>query len=401
MNVVVVGGGLAAANAVAELRSAGSTGDIVLVAGEQHLPYERPPLSKGLLLGSAEPDSVFVHPQEWYDEQGIEVRTGTVVTGIDLDRSHVLVGDDELPYDRLLLATGATPRHLPAADAAAEEGATVLHLRTLDDALALKERLQGRIAIIGAGWIGLEVASAARQAGAEVTVLEAAPLPLQRVLGDELATVFADLHREHGVDLRLGVSVAGVEHVDGEVVVHVEGSDPVVADLLVVAVGVTPDDSLAAGAGLTVDNGIHVDARLRAIDPHVYAAGDVANHDHPVLGTRVRVEHWDTAIQQGRHAARVMLGHDEPYTRLPYFFTDQYDLGMEYVGHVGRDGYDDLVVRGDLAGRNGSVLWLRGDRVLAGMHLNDWDAIGPLRAVVGGEATAAVRDPSVPLADLG
>ncbi|MCR1781063.1 FAD-dependent oxidoreductase [Nocardioides carbamazepini] len=400
MNVVVVGGGLAAANAVAELRSQGHTGDIVVAAEEPHAPYERPPLSKGILLGSAEPDAAFVHPRDWYDEQQVDLRIGTVATGIDLDRRRVRLGAEELAYDRLLLATGATPRRLPMADAS---GAPVRYLRTLDDALVLRDGLTegARVAIIGAGWIGLEVASAARQRGAEVTVLEAAPLPLRRVLGDELATVFADLHREHGVDLRLGVRVAGVEHDHGKAVVHVEDGRPVVADLLLVAVGVTPADALAAQSGLAVDNGILVDARLRTPDPHVFAAGDVAHHDHPALGTRVRVEHWDTAIHQGRHAARVMLGADEPYTRLPYFFTDQYDLGMEYVGHVdAAAGYDALVVRGDLAARHASVLWLRGDRVIAGMHLNDWDAIDPLRAVVGGPATDAVRDPSVPLADL-
>ncbi|GAA3659823.1 FAD-dependent oxidoreductase [Nocardioides ginsengisoli] len=383
---------------MSELREQGHTGDIVVVGEEQYLPYERPPLSKGLLLGSAEPDAVFAHDRAWYDEHEVDVRVGTVVTGIDLDRGRVQLGGSDLPYDRLLLATGATPRHLATADAS---GAPVLHLRTLDDALLLKDRLQGRIAIIGAGWIGLEVASAARQAGAEVTVLESAPLPLQRVLGEELATVFADLHREHGVDLRLGVTVRGVEHAGGKAVVHVEGSADVIADLLLVAVGVTPNDGLASQAGLAVDNGVRVNALLRASDPHVFAAGDVANHDHPVLGTRIRVEHWDTAIQQGKHAARVMLGADEAYTRLPYFFTDQYDLGMEYVGHVDARGYDELVVRGDLGERNASVLWLREGRVLAGMHLNDWDAIDSLRRVVGGEADDAVRDPSVPLADLG
>ncbi|GAA4084383.1 NAD(P)/FAD-dependent oxidoreductase [Nocardioides kongjuensis] len=399
MNVVVIGGGLAAASAAAELREQGHTGDIVVVGGEPHPPYERPPLSKGLLLGSSQPQEASVHPPEWYDEHQVDLRTGTVATGLDLDRRRVRLESGELPYDRLLLATGATPRHLPMADASR---APVVHLRTLDDALALRERLTegARIAIIGAGWIGLEVASAARQRGASVTVLESAPLPLQRVLGDEVATVFADLHREHGVDLRLGAQVVGIEDEHGEAVVHVEGSGPVVADLLLVAVGVSPTDELAARAGLAVDNGVLVDAWLRTPDPHVLAAGDVANHDHPTLGTHVRVEHWDTAIHHGRHAARVMLGSDEPYTRLPYFFTDQYDLGMEYVGHVAGGAGHDLVVRGDLAGRQASVLWLQEDRVVAGMHLNDWDAIGPLRAVVGRQVTDAVRDPAVPLADL-
>ncbi|KAB2812914.1 NAD(P)/FAD-dependent oxidoreductase [Pimelobacter simplex] len=398
MNVTVIGAGLAAAHVVTELRAQGYDGDVVLVGDEPHAPYERPPLSKGLLLGSAEPDSVFVHPRAWYDEHGVDLRVGTPATALDLDRRRVRLGATEVAYDQLVLAPGAAPRRLAMADTS---GAPVHYLRTLDDALRLRERLTGHVAIIGAGWIGLEVASAARQAGAEVTVLESAPLPLQRVLGDELATVFADLHRAHGVDLRLGAEVTGIEHDGDRAVVRTAGAEPLVADLLLVAVGVTPNAGLAASAGLATDNGVLVDARLRTDDPRVLAIGDVANHDHPVLGTRIRVEHWDTAIQHGKHAARVLLGSDEPYTRLPYFFTDQYDLGMEYVGHVGRDGYDELVVRGDLAARSASVLWLRGDRVLAGLHLNDWDAIDPLRAVVGGTATDAVRDPSVPLAELG
>ncbi|UUW91206.1 NAD(P)/FAD-dependent oxidoreductase [Pimelobacter simplex] len=397
MNVTVIGAGLAAAHVVTELRAQGYEGDLVVVGEEPHAPYERPPLSKGLLLGSAEPDSVFVHPRDWYDEHGVDLRVGTTATAIDRERRRVRLGGSELAYDRLVLATGATPRRLAMADAS---GAPVHYLRTLDDALRLRDRLSGRVAVIGAGWIGLEVASAARQAGAEVTVIESAALPLQRVLGDELATVFADLHREHGVDLRLGAEVTAIEHDGGRAVVHVAGAEPVVADLLLVAIGVTPGDGLAASAGLATDHGVLVDARLRTDDPDVLAIGDVALHDHPVLGTRIRVEHWDTAIQHGKHAARVLLGDDAPYTRLPYFFTDQYDLGMEYVGHVDAPGYDELVVRGDLAARQASVLWLRGDRVLAGLHLNDWDAIDPLRAVVGGPASAAVRDPSVPLADL-
>jgi NADPH-dependent 2,4-dienoyl-CoA reductase/sulfur reductase-like enzyme len=182
--------------------------------------------------------------------------------------------------------------------------------------------------------------------------------------------------------------------------VRLSDGHEVTPDLVVIGIGAGPDERLAAEAGLTTDNGVLVNARLRAEDPHVFAAGDVANHDHPTLG-RIRVEHWDNAIQQGKHAARVMLGDDAPYDRQPYFFTDQYDLGMEYVGHVGRDGYDEVVVRGDLGGsRVFSALWIRGGRVVAGMHANDWDAIEHVRAVVGTEATDRVRDPSVPLADL-
>jgi len=366
VHIVVVGAGLAGANAVEELRSQGYADDITLVGAESHLPYERPPLSKGLLLGSAEPDSVFAHDAAWYDENEIEMLLGTSVEAIDLDRSRVALADRDLAYDRLLLATGATPRHLPVADGS---GVPVAYLRTLDDSLALKERLTGRIVIVGAGWIGLEVAAAAREAGAEVTVVEQAGQPLEAVLGPELGEVFADLHREHGVDLRLGTSV------DEETLAG--------SDLVVVGIGATPADDLASAAGLNCSDGVLVDARLRASDPHVYAAGDVARQDHPLLGL-LRVEHWDAAIYQGRAAARAMLGDDTAYDRMPYFFTDQYDLGMEYVGHVGAAGYDEVVVRGDRDARQLVAYWVRGGKVVAGMHLNDWDAIDEIRSVVGG-----------------
>ena len=393
MNIVVVGAGLTGAKAVEELREQGYDGDITLVGAEHHTPYERPPLSKGLLLGTDAPDKPFVHEAHWYADNGVELLLGEPATGIDREARAVSVGDREVRYDELLIATGAQPRRLPMLD---DSGLPVSYLRTLEDSLALKEKLGGTVLVVGAGWIGLEVASAARQAGGDVTVVEMAELPLERVLGRELGASFAELHREHGVDLRLGTSVDSVEGAT----VRLGDGHTVSPDLVVVGVGVGPDDRLAADAGLATDNGVLVDGRLRTEDPHVFAAGDVANHDHPQLG-RLRVEHWDNAIRQGKHAARAMLGDEAPYDRLPYFFTDQYDLGMEYVGHVGPDGYDEVVVRGDLGGsRVFTALWLKDDRVVAGMHANDWDAIDPLRGIVGSPATDKVRDPSVPLADL-
>ena len=393
MNIVIVGASLAGANAAEELRNQGYTGEVTLVGAEPHPPYERPPLSKGLLLGDAEPDSALVHPAQWYADHDVELLTGSPATELDLDAGHVLVGERRLPYDRLLLATGAQPRRLPLAD---RSGADVTYLRTLDDSLALKDRLAEHLLIIGAGWIGLEVASAARAAGGTVTVVEAAALPLANVLGPELAPLFADLHREHGVDLRLDTTVDAIEHDGSQTSVRLSDGAELSPGLILVGIGAEPDDRLAVGAGLATDHGVLVDAGLRTADPHVYAAGDVANHDHPLHG-RLRVEHWDTAIHQGRHAARSMLGDDEPYTRQPYFFTDQYDLGMEYVGHVGPDGYDEVVVRGDLADRVVTALWLRDDRVVAGMHVNDWDAIDLIRACIGQAATEALRDPAVAL----
>jgi 3-phenylpropionate/trans-cinnamate dioxygenase ferredoxin reductase subunit len=396
MNIVVVGAGLAGAKAVEELRTQGYTGDITLIGAESHPPYERPPLSKGLLLGTADPDSVFVHSTQWYADQQIELVTGARVTDIDLDRGHVDVGGRQWSYDRLLLATGATPRRLPLAD---QSGADVVYLRTLDDALDLNARLGEHLLIVGAGWIGLEAAAAARQANGTVTIVEPAAMPLARVLGPEVAPVFADLHRDHGVDLRLSTSVATIEHTPNGTTARLSDGHEVRLDLVLVGIGAEPAIKLGANAGLVIDRGIVVDAYLRASDPHVYAAGDVATHDHPTLG-RIRVEHWDTAIHQGQHAARSMLGHDAPYARQPYFFTDQYDLGMEYVGHVGPAGYDEVVIRGNPADRVFTALWIKGSRVVAGMHVNDWDAIDTLRNLVGNEADRLAHDPDVALLDI-
>ncbi|MGH3445126.1 MAG: NAD(P)/FAD-dependent oxidoreductase [Nocardioidaceae bacterium] len=401
---VVVGAGLAAAHAITGLREAGFDGRIVLYGDERHLPYERPPLSKGYLLGDDELDSAFVHPPGWYDEHDVDLRLGTPVTALDTAQHKVHAGDDVEDYDRLLLATGSAPRRLAMAD---DSGAPVAYLRTIEDSQRLKSAFtEGhRVAIVGGGWIGLEVASAARHAGADVTVLEALDQPLLRVLGPKVATVFADLHREHGVDLRTGVRVEAIEASDERAVVTLAGSGTLEADLVVVGIGVSPNVGLAEAAGLAVENGILVDAHLRTSDPDVFAAGDVANAEHPTLGYRLRVEHWDTAIEHGKHVARTMLGEDASYDRMPYFFTDQYDLGMEYVGSLGpdgTDGVDEVVIRGDTSGeRVFTAFWVREGRVLAGMHANDWDAGDALRALAGRNVDVdRLRDASVPLADL-
>jgi NADPH-dependent 2,4-dienoyl-CoA reductase/sulfur reductase-like enzyme len=398
---VVVGAGLAAGKAVEALREAGFEGPVVMFGEEHHLPYERPPLSKGYLLGTDELESVFVHDPDWYDDNDVDLRLGTAVTSLDLEARVVHTRDGQQAYDRLLLATGASPRHLAMAD---DSGAPVAYLRTIEDSQRLKEAFgeAGSVAVIGGGWIGLETAAAAREAGCSVTVLESLDLPLLRVLGPEVAAVFAELHREHGVDLRTGVEVTGVEKDGRRGVVRLAGGDSVTADLLVVGIGVGPNVALAEAAGLAVDNGVLVDEQLRTSDPHVFAAGDVANAQHPVLGRRIRVEHWDTAIGQGETVAHAMLGHEPTYDRLPYFFTDQYDLGMEYVGNVGPDGYDEVVLRGDTAGRTFTAFWLQDGRVVAGMHVNDWDASDQVRALVGREITASrLRDEGVSLEELG
>jgi 3-phenylpropionate/trans-cinnamate dioxygenase ferredoxin reductase component len=380
--IVVVGGGLAAGTLVTQLRERGHDGPIVLLAAETHAPYERPPLSKDLLLGKGEPADAEVHERAWYAEHDIDLRTSTAATTIDRDGSRVQAGGEWIEYDTLVLATGARPRHLAMAD---DSGVPVVYLRTLDDSLALREHLTegNRIGIIGGGWIGLEVASAARQHGAEVTVLESLDLPLVRVLGPEVAQVFADLHREHGVDLRTGVQVTAVTpNGDGATIALGDGS-ALDVDVLVVGVGVEPVTDLAEAAGLAVDNGIRTDSHLRTADEHIYAIGDVANIDHPVLGHPLRVEHWDTAIQHGKALAATLTGTATEAAALPYFFTDQYDLGMEYVGNPGPEGYDRVVLTGDVPGRVFRAWWLRGDLVVAGMHVNDWDATDEIRRVVG------------------
>ena len=399
--IVVVGGGLAAGKAVETLRDEGFEGRLVLVSEERHRPYERPPLSKGFLMGKQELEKAFVHPSAWYDEHDVELRLGTRVTALDPDRHVVTAAGEGVAYDRLLLATGASPRRLALAD---DSGAPVTYLRTIDDSRHLRDQLLPgrRVVVIGGGWIGLEVTAAAREAGCEVTVVETLAKPLLRVLGAEVADVFLALHEEHGVVFRLGASVSAVEARGTTAVVRLGDGSVLEAELLVVGVGVAPNVELADAAGLDTDNGVLVDEHLRTSHPDVYAAGDVANAHHPLLGRRIRVEHWDNAIHQGRAAARNMIGHEEPYTRLPYFFTDQYDLGMEYVGHVGPEGYDDVVLRGDVAGRVFAAFWLSGGKVIAGMHANDWDAIDPVRRIVsaGSVDLGALRDPAVPLTDI-
>lgn len=400
-SIVVVGGGLAAAKAVEGLRADGYAGGVTLVGSEPHLPYDRPPLSKDVLLGNADLESTFVHPAGWYDDHEIDLRLGSAATALDLDARTVTTAQGQVDYDRLLIATGSTPRRLPVAD---DSGGPVVYLRTLEDSGRIKAALQPgrRLVIIGGGWIGLEVAAAARVAGCDVVVVEALDKPLVRVLGSEVAAVFAGLHESHGVDLRTNTSVAGVEAADGRVVVHLSDAAALDADLIVVGVGAVPDQALAATAGLEAENGVVVDRHLRTSHPDVFAAGDVANAYHPVLRRHLRVEHWDNAIEQGRVAARNMLGTEEAYVRLPYFFTDQYDLGMEYVGHVGADGYDEVVLRGDVPGRVFTAFWLTGGRVLAGMQVNDWDAMEAVRRIVAAGAVdiRALRDSRVPLDDL-
>jgi len=382
--VVIVGGGLAGATVATTLREEGFTGPVVLLAGEPNRPYERPPLSKGYLLGTEERESAFVHPLTWYAENDVDLRLGTRVTAIDRPVQEVVLGDgSRLRYRDLVLATGSVPRTLevPGADLAG-----VRYLRGLEDADALLAAFarKPRVVVVGGGWIGLETAAAARAAGLEVTVLVRGAAPLAAVLGPEMAGMFADLHVEHGVDLRTHADVDALLSADQKTVSGVRLTDGQVvpADLVVVGIGAVPEVRLAAVAGLEVAGGVVVDEHLRTADPHVLAAGDVAEAWRPALGRRLRTEHWANAQRQGAVAARSIMGADASDDRLPYFYTDQYDLGMEYVGFVGPDGYDELVVRGDLAKRELIAFWLREGRVLAGMNVNVWDVTEQIEELI-------------------
>ena len=398
---IIAGGGLAGAKAAEALREQGFDGRIMLASEEDIRPYERPPLSKEYLQGKVGQDTIFVHPPDWYDAHGVELLPGTAVTRIDRgSREVTLSGGRHLAYSKLLLATGSIPRRLPLPGADADR---VLYLRRVEDSDRIRDTFTtaSRVIIIGAGWIGLEVAAAARLAGVEVTILERAELPLLHVLGPQVAAVFADLHREHGVDLRLGVRVAEITNSGGKATgARLADGTRIGADAVIVGIGAAPQTRLAEAAGLDVRDGVATDASLRTSDPAIYAAGDIANAFHPLLGRHIRVEHWANALHQPATAAAAMLGRDAAYDRVPYFYTDQYDLGMEYAGYAGPGGYDQVAFRGDAGKRGFIAFWLSGGRVVAGMNVNIWDVNDAIQALIrsGRPADPArLADPAVPL----
>ena len=381
---LIVGGGLAGAKAAEALRDNDFDGDVVVFATEQHLPYERPPLSKEYLAGKKTLDEFTALPAAWYRDHNVDLRLGTPVSSV-YSHGHLVGLPDQstLHYDKLLLATGSAPRRpaIPGADAD-----RVHYLRTVDDADALNAVLTegSSLAIVGGGWIGLEVAAGARGRDVNVTVVEAAELPLLGALGREAAEVFAKLHREHGVDLRLRATVEEITTADGAATgLRLGDGSTVDADAVLVAVGAAPNTDLALRAGLTMgaDGGVLVDSALRTSDPDIFAVGDIASAQHPLFGTRIRTEHWANALKQPAVAVAGMLGKAGEYAELPYFFTDQYDLGMEYVGHA--PDYDRVVFRGDVDGREFVAFWLDGEnRVLAGMNVNIWDVLDDVKSLI-------------------
>ncbi|WP_116047498.1 NAD(P)/FAD-dependent oxidoreductase [Amycolatopsis palatopharyngis] len=384
--IVIIGGGLAGASAAGALREQGYAGGLEILAEGSRRPYELPPLSKGVLLGDTdEPD--WVHSEDFYAEHDIDLRLGVAASRVELGARLVLdAGGDEHPYERLLLATGSRPRVLPVPGG---DLPGVRTLRGLDDSLALREEFKSaeRVVIVGGGWIGTEAAAAARRHGANVTVVEQSSAPLSDVLGDEVARVFRDLHTENGVEWRFGSKVTEVLGNDSGVRgVRLAEGEEVAGDVVLVAVGASPRVELAHAAGLEIadDGGVSVDAALRSAAPDVYAVGDIAAQFHPRYGRRVRVEHWANAKNQGAHVAANLLGAHDPYLAVPYFFSDQYDLGCEYRGLADVDT-DELVVRGDLSAREFIAFWLRRGVVTAAMNVNSWDYGDALKALVAAE----------------
>ena len=398
---VIVGASLAGAKAAETLRTEGFEGRVVLIGEETQRPYERPMLSKEYLRGDKPAAKLYVHDEGFYAEHDIELLTGARVASVDPAAHEVAFADgSRMPYSRLLLSTGAAPRRLPLPGA---DLPGVRYLREMGDSDALRTAITAasRVVVIGAGWIGCEVAASARQLGAEVAIVAPAAAPLERVLGPELGRVYRDLHAERGVDLHLSTQIEAIVGSGAAQGVRTTGGSVIEGDLVVVGVGASPRDELARAAGLTLENGIAVDEFLRTSAPEIFAAGDVAATWNPMYNKRIRMEHWANALNQGQTAARNMLGQDTAYTKLPYFYSDQYDLGMEYNGYA--SDWDHVVLRKGTSVLEFIAFWLKDGRVLAGMNANVWDQGDAIKALVRGGATVdadRLADPSVPLADL-
>jgi len=400
---VIVGASLAGAKAAETLREEGFDGPIVLIGEENDRPYERPPLSKGYLLGNDERESIFVHPEGWYAENHVELRLGATATSIDRPgRSVGLTGGGSVPYDKLLITTGASPRHLnlPGGDL---DG--VLYLRSVQDSERLADALKGggSVVIAGAGWIGLETAAAARHYGCEVTVVEPERGALLRSVGPELGEVFADLHRSHGVTFRFGEGLSEITGSGRAAAAVTSTGTELPADVVIIGIGAVPNAAIAAEAGLEVDNGILTDEALRSSDPDIFAAGDVAKSFNPLLGRRIRVEHWGNALTGGPAAARSMMGKDVSFDLVPYFYSDQYDLGMEAAGLPEPGSYDEIVYRGDKESLEFIAFWLSDGAVVAGMNVNVWDVNDDIQALIRAGTVVdrgRLADPDVPLTEI-
>jgi 3-phenylpropionate/trans-cinnamate dioxygenase ferredoxin reductase component len=398
---VIVGAGMAGGKAAETLREEGFDGRVVLLGAEPHRPYERPPLSKDYLRGEAEQPAWLQEDDGWYAANDVELRTSSVVQSIDAgDKAVVLGGGERIGYDRLLLATGGQPRALPVPGG---DLPGVHLLRTIEDSNGIRALFDGggRLVVIGGGWIGCEVAASAKQKGMDVTVIESLELPLLRVLGPELGAFYRDVHEDQGVEMLLGAGVEAIEGSGRAERVRLSDGKTIDCAAVVVGIGVAPRTELVDGIA-RVDNGVVVDERLQSSADGIFACGDIANAAHPVFTQHVRVEHWANALEQGPAAARSMLGKDVSYDKVPYFFSDQYDVGMEYAG-LHDPNTDELVVRGDMGSREFVAFWVRGDRLMAGMNVNVWDVSDPIQELVRSRATVdrgRLADSDVPVEEV-
>lgn len=400
--MVIIGGGLTAATAAETLRKEGYEGAVTIVADEDETPYQRPPLSKGFLAGKEGEDALYPLPASWYPENNVTVRQGTSATALDPAAHTVTLSDGSvLPYARALIATGAAPRHIPFPGVGLDG---VYTFRTKADSVGLHALLEGggkNIVMIGSGWIGMEIAATATELGNKVALMGLEDVPLSVAIGAELGTVFTDRHKEAGVRFELPASAAEIQGIDGRVAsVLTTTGVTLPADIVIVAVGVVPNTGLAEDAGLTINNGIQVDSGLRTSAQDVFAAGDVANALHPVTGAYARSEHWANAIASGKVAAKSMLGQDAALDDIPYFYTDQFDLGMEYSGFGALTKDAEIVVRGDLATREFIAFWVLEGRVVAAMNVNIWDVQDAIKDLISSQRvvdTAQLADPQTPL----
>ena len=403
--VVIAGAGLAGATTATELRKGGYDGRILLLGSEAHRPYIRPPLSKEYLKGEADRSEAFVHPDDWYAAHQVEFLPETEAGSFDAAAHELFVaGGARITFDSLVIATGASPRHLDVPGAG--HGAVYV-LRTIDESEWLRAALAvggRRVVIVGSGWIGMEVAAAARGYGNDVTVLGHAAVPLSGAIGDELGRLYEQVHRDNGVVFRNGVSVVAIGGDDeGPREVVVSSGERVTADVVVVGAGASPNTLIAERSGLDLENGILVDAAMRTSAEDVYAVGDVANPFLPAIGRHLRNEHWANAIAGGKVAAHSILGEHASYDDIPYFYSDQYDLGMEYSGYAPLAADAEIVYRGDRDAREFVAFWLRDDRVVAGMNVNVWDVNEQVQRLIRTGTRvdrARLTDESVDLAAL-
>jgi 3-phenylpropionate/trans-cinnamate dioxygenase ferredoxin reductase component len=387
--IVIVGSGGGGTKAAESLRKRGYDGSLTLVTADPHPPYARPPLSKVYLRGELELEKFFLALPD-----DLDLRLSTNVTEL-ADGEVVLDSGERLAFDRLLLATGSEPRRLPATELAG-----IHYLRNVGDSDAIREHAQAsqRAVVIGAGFIGSEVAASLRQLGLEVTLVEGGRLPLEHAFGPEIGAFYRDLHVAEGVEVLTSAKLAGFEGNDSVRAARLDDGRVLETDLVVVGIGVAPRTQLAEAAGLEVETGVLVSERLETSVPGIFAAGDIANAQHPFYGARVRIEHWFNAANMGPVAAANMLGGEEPYDRIPYFYSDQFDTKMEYSGYAPR--WDEVVLRGDPATRSFMAFWLEDDRVIAGMGVNVSDTTEPVEALIRGRKAvdrSRLADPDTPL----